>query len=92
MFERASHQNRLIQNEEEPGLHIKIKLSPEMMVGTDFDVFARVKNNMDTPKTCRLMFYAQAVSYNGKLGETCGLTELTEMNLNPTEGNRLYIY
>ncbi|KAI4879151.1 hypothetical protein NFI96_021248, partial [Prochilodus magdalenae] len=88
VFEKANHQNRLIQNEEEPGVHVKIKLTPEMKVGTDFDVYTRVKNNTDTPKNCRLMFYAQAVSYNGKLGETCGLTELTEMNLKPAEGGK----
>ncbi|XP_036447323.1 protein-glutamine gamma-glutamyltransferase 2-like [Colossoma macropomum] len=88
VFEKANHQNRLIQNEEEPGVHVKIKLTPDMMVGTDFDVYARVKNNTDAPKNCRLMFYAQAVSYNGKLGETCGLAELTEMNLKPTEGDK----
>ncbi|XP_072552168.1 protein-glutamine gamma-glutamyltransferase 2-like [Salminus brasiliensis] len=88
VFEKANHQNRLIQNEEEPGVLVKIKLNPKSMVGTDFDVYARVKNNTDTQKNCRLMFYAQAVSYNGKLGETCGLTELAEMNLAPTEGGK----
>ncbi|XP_017578504.2 protein-glutamine gamma-glutamyltransferase 2-like [Pygocentrus nattereri] len=88
VFEKANHQNRLIQNEEDPGVHVKIKLTPDMMVGTDFDVYARVKNNTDAPKNCHLMFYAQAVSYNGKLGETCGLTELTEMNVKPTEGDK----
>lgn len=86
MFEKANHINRLIQNEEEPGLHVKIKLSPDMMVGSDFDVYAQVKNNTDTQKKCRLMFYAQAVSYNGKRGETCGLIELSEINLAPMEG------
>lgn len=90
MFEKANKINRLIQNEEEPGLHVKVKLSPNMMVGSDFDVYAQVKNNTGTPKICRLMFYAQAVSYNGKLGQTCGLTELSEVNLSPMEGkNRL---
>ncbi|XP_066527048.1 protein-glutamine gamma-glutamyltransferase 2a [Hoplias malabaricus] len=88
VFEKANHQNRLIQDEEEPGLQVKIKLTPQMMVGTDFDVFAHVKNNTDTPKKCHLMFYAQVVSYNGKLAKTCGLTELTDMNLGSTEGNK----
>lgn len=86
MFEKANKINRLIQNEEQPGLYVKVKLSPDMMVGSDFDVNAEVKNNTDTPKNCCLMFYAQAVSYNGKLGGTCGLTELSEINLAPTEG------
>ncbi|XP_034167567.2 protein-glutamine gamma-glutamyltransferase 2a isoform X1 [Pangasianodon hypophthalmus] len=88
VFEKANHINRLIQNEEELGLYVKIKLSPDMMVGSDFDVYAQVKNNTDSPKKCRLMFYAQAVSYNGKLGETCGLTELSEINLAPMEGSK----
>ncbi|XP_022524305.2 protein-glutamine gamma-glutamyltransferase 2 [Astyanax mexicanus] len=88
VFEKASHQNRLIQNEEEPGVHVKIKLSSNTMVGSDFEVYAQVKNNTDAKKNCRLMFYAQAVTYNGKLGETCGLTELAEMNLAPTEGGK----
>lgn len=85
MFEKANHMNRLIQNEQVPGLHVKIKLSPDMMVGSDFEVYAQVLNNTDSPKNCRLMFYAQAVSYHGKLGEACGLTELSEINLAPTE-------
>lgn len=91
VFEKANHINRLIQNEEEPGLYAKIKLNPDMMVGSDFDVYAQVKNNTDTVKNCRLMFYAQAVTYNGKLGGTCGLTELSEVNLAPMEGkSRLF--
>uniref|UniRef100_A0A8B9JRD0 Transglutaminase 2, C polypeptide A n=1 Tax=Astyanax mexicanus TaxID=7994 RepID=A0A8B9JRD0_ASTMX len=88
VFEKASHQNRLIQNEEEPGVHVKIKLSSNTMVGSDFEAYAQVKNNTDAKKNCRLMFYAQAVTYNGKLGETCGLTELAEINLAPTEGGK----
>ncbi|TSL61124.1 Protein-glutamine gamma-glutamyltransferase 2 [Bagarius yarrelli] len=88
VFERVNHINRLNQNEEVPGLHVKIKLGPNMMVGSDFDVYAQVKNNTDNQKNCRLMFYAQAVSYNGKLGKTCGLTELSEINLAPTEGSK----
>uniref|UniRef100_A0A4W4FGA1 Protein-glutamine gamma-glutamyltransferase 2 n=1 Tax=Electrophorus electricus TaxID=8005 RepID=A0A4W4FGA1_ELEEL len=76
VFEKANHQNRLIQNEEEPGLKLKIKVNPSMMVGSDFDVYAQVKNNTDSKKSFRLTFYAQAVTYNGKLGETCGLTVL----------------
>lgn len=86
VFEKVNKINRLIQNEEEPGLHVKVKLSPNMIVGSDFEVYAQVKNNTGTPKICRLMFYAQVVSYNGKLRETCGLTELSEVNLATMEG------
>ncbi|XP_076840804.1 protein-glutamine gamma-glutamyltransferase 2a isoform X2 [Brachyhypopomus gauderio] len=86
VYEKANHQNRLIQNEEEPGLLLKIKVTPSMEVGSDFDVYAQVKNNTDAKKTFRLTFYAQAVTYSGKLGESCGLMELTGANLAPTEG------
>lgn len=88
MFEKANHINRLIQNEEEPGLYVKIKLNPDMMLGSDFDVYAQVTNNTDTQKNCRLTFYAQAVSYNGRRGETCGWAELSEINLAPMKGKR----
>lgn len=57
-----------------------------MQIGSDFDVYAELKNNTMVTKACRVMFYAQAVTYNGKLGETCGLGEFTEMNLASTEG------
>lgn len=86
VFEKANHHNRLAQAGEEPGLHIKIRVTPDMQIGSDFDVYAELKNNTMVTKCCRVMFYAQAVSYNGKLGETCGLGEFTEMNLASTEG------
>lgn len=63
-----------------------------MQIGSDFDVYAELKNNTMVAKTCRVMFYAQAVSYNGKLGETCGLGEFTEMNLASTEGKIKCVY
>lgn len=86
VFEKANHHNRLAQTGEEPGLHIKIRVTPEMQIGSDFDVYAELKNNTMVTKACRVMFYAQAVTYNGKLGETCGLGEFTEMTLASTEG------
>ncbi|KAI7794545.1 protein-glutamine gamma-glutamyltransferase 2a [Triplophysa rosa] len=89
VFEKANHHNRLAQTGEEPGLHIKIRVTPEMQIGSDFDVYAELKNNTMVTKACRVMFYAQAVTYNGKLGETCGLGEFTEMNLASTEGGKV---
>nr|XP_055044626.1 protein-glutamine gamma-glutamyltransferase 2a [Misgurnus anguillicaudatus] len=89
VYEKANHHNRLSQTGEEPGLHIKIKVIPDMQIGSDFDVYAELKNNTMVTKTCRVMFYAQAVTYNGKLGETCGLGEFTEMNLASTEGGKV---
>ncbi|XP_051946946.1 protein-glutamine gamma-glutamyltransferase 2-like [Xyrauchen texanus] len=87
--EKANHHNRLVQTGEEPGLQIKIRVTPDMQIGSDFDVYAQLKNNTMVTKTCRVMFYAQAVSYNGKLGETCGLSEFTEINLGSTEGGKV---
>ncbi|KAF4096311.1 protein-glutamine gamma-glutamyltransferase 2a [Onychostoma macrolepis] len=89
VYEKANHHNKLAQAGEEPGLHIKIKVTPDMQIGSDFDVYAELKNNTMVTKSCRVMFYAQAVSYNGKLGETCGLGEFTEMNLASTEGGKV---
>ncbi|KAK7129384.1 hypothetical protein R3I94_017557 [Phoxinus phoxinus] len=89
VFEKANHHNRLAQAGEEPGLHIKIRVTPDMQMGSDFDVYAEFKNNTMVTKCCRVMFYAQAVTYNGKLGETCGLGEFTEMNLASTEGGKV---
>ncbi len=86
VYVKANHHNKLAQAGEEPGLHIKIKVTPDMHIGSDFDVYAELKNNTMVTKSCRVMFYAQAVFYNGKLGETCGLGEFTEMNLASTEG------
>uniref|UniRef100_A0A672P0X9 Protein-glutamine gamma-glutamyltransferase 2-like n=1 Tax=Sinocyclocheilus grahami TaxID=75366 RepID=A0A672P0X9_SINGR len=67
-------------------LHIKVRVTPDMQIGSDFDVYAELKNNTMVTKSWRVMFYAQAVSYNGTLGETCGLGEFTEMNLASSEG------
>ncbi|XP_051517144.1 protein-glutamine gamma-glutamyltransferase 2a [Myxocyprinus asiaticus] len=89
VHEKAKHHNRLVQTGEEPGLQIKIRVTPDMQIGSDFDVYAQLKNNTMVTKTCRVMFYAQAVSYNGKLGETCGLGEFTEINLGSTEGGKV---
>ncbi|XP_051955704.1 protein-glutamine gamma-glutamyltransferase 2-like [Xyrauchen texanus] len=89
VYEKANHHSRLTQTGEEPGLHIKIRVTPDMQIGSDFDAYTEFKNNTIVTKTCRVMFYAQAVSYNGKLGETCGLGEFTEMNLGSTEGGKV---
>uniref|UniRef100_A0A3B4YSB6 Protein-glutamine gamma-glutamyltransferase 2 n=1 Tax=Seriola lalandi dorsalis TaxID=1841481 RepID=A0A3B4YSB6_SERLL len=74
VYERAKHNNKLQQQGEVPGLHLKIKLSDNMMVGSDFEVYAVLTNNLMEARTCNLMFFAKAVSYNGRLGESCGFT------------------
>ncbi|XP_067095240.1 protein-glutamine gamma-glutamyltransferase 2a isoform X1 [Osmerus mordax] len=72
VFQKAKHHNKLLQKGEEPGLHVKIKLPPNMLVGGDYDVSARVVNNQMEDKTCRFLFTARTVSYDGKLGAICG--------------------
>ncbi|KPP70871.1 hypothetical protein Z043_110259 [Scleropages formosus] len=84
-FERAGHQNKLLQQQLQPGLHIKIKVSPEMKKGCDFDVFAYVTNNTNAAKMCRLMFCSRATSYDGILGDDCGFKDLLNLKLAPGE-------
>lgn len=43
-----------------------------MIVGSDFEVFAVLTNNCMEAKTCTFLFFARAVGYNGKQGESCG--------------------
>ncbi|XP_043987829.1 protein-glutamine gamma-glutamyltransferase 2-like isoform X2 [Gambusia affinis] len=74
VYERAHHRNVLLQRGEKLGLHLKIKLAENMIVGSSFEVYARLTNNCMDTKTCKLIFYARAVSYNGKLGELCGFS------------------
>ncbi|XP_056155329.1 protein-glutamine gamma-glutamyltransferase 2a, partial [Lampris incognitus] len=72
VYEKAQHHNKLQQQGEEPGLRIKVKLASNMTVGSDFDVHAVLTNNCMVAKTCSLMFFARAISYDGKRGESCG--------------------
>lgn len=50
----------------------KIKLADDMVVGSDFEVYAVLKNNNAEERTCTFMFSADAISYSGKPGENCG--------------------
>lgn len=50
----------------------KIKLADNMIVGSDFEVFTVLTNNCMEAKTCTFLFFARAVGYNGKQGESCG--------------------
>ncbi|KAK2851193.1 hypothetical protein Q5P01_007469 [Channa striata] len=72
VYEKAQHHNKLQQRGEEPGLHLKIKLAENMIVGSDFEVYAILTNNCMETKTCNFLFFASAVSYSGKQGEGCG--------------------
>ncbi|XP_040910726.1 protein-glutamine gamma-glutamyltransferase 2-like isoform X2 [Toxotes jaculatrix] len=72
VYEKAQHHNKLQQRGEEPGLRLKIKLSDNMIVGSDFEVYAVLTNNHMEARTCTFLFFAKAVGYNGKLGDSCG--------------------
>lgn len=74
VYEKAKHHNKLQQRGEEPGLHIKIKLADNMIVGADFEVHAILTNNCFDTRTCTFLFLAKAVTYNGKEGDCCGIT------------------
>uniref|UniRef100_A0A8C4GNF3 Protein-glutamine gamma-glutamyltransferase 2 n=1 Tax=Dicentrarchus labrax TaxID=13489 RepID=A0A8C4GNF3_DICLA len=49
-----------------------IKLAENMIVGSDFEVYAVLTNNYIEAKTCTFLFFAKAVGYNGKQGDSCG--------------------
>uniref|UniRef100_A0A3B3XB94 Protein-glutamine gamma-glutamyltransferase 2 n=1 Tax=Poecilia mexicana TaxID=48701 RepID=A0A3B3XB94_9TELE len=74
VYERAQHRNMLLQRGEKPGLHLKIKLAENMIVGSSFEVYALLTNNCMDTRNCKLIFYARAVSYNGKIGDLCGFS------------------
>lgn len=85
-FKKANHQNKLLHQQENEGLHLTIKVTPDMRKGCDFDVFAVVTNNTQSNKKCRLVFGSCAVSYNGILGENCGFKDLLNVELSPGAG------
>ncbi|XP_029995453.1 protein-glutamine gamma-glutamyltransferase 2-like [Sphaeramia orbicularis] len=74
VYEKAQHHNKLQKRGEEPGLYLKIKLADSMIVGSDFVVNAILKNNCMDTRTCSFLFFARAVGYNGRKGESCGFT------------------
>ncbi|CAG6021231.1 unnamed protein product [Menidia menidia] len=82
VYEKAQHHNKLQKKGEEPGIHLKvfIKLADNMIVGSDFEVYAIIKNNYMKARTCTFLFFARAMGYNGKLGDNCGfLSEKVEV-------------
>ncbi|KAL2086164.1 hypothetical protein ACEWY4_017223 [Coilia grayii] len=81
-FKRAEHLNKLEQHKD-VGLDVKIKVSPSMRKGCDFDVFAVAKNNTSSDKKCRLIFASRAASYSGILGKDCGFKDLLNVELPP---------
>ncbi|KAG7493875.1 protein-glutamine gamma-glutamyltransferase 2-like [Solea senegalensis] len=82
-FKKANHQNKLLHQQQNEGLHLTIKVTADMRKGCDFDVFAVVTNNTQSAKKCRLVFGSCAVSYNGFLGQNCGFKDLLNVELSP---------
>ncbi|KAK7877870.1 hypothetical protein WMY93_031476 [Mugilogobius chulae] len=74
VFEKAQHHNKLQKKGLEPGLQLKIKLVEDMVVGSDFEIFALLTNNCMDSRSCSLMLFAQSVAYNGKPGDSCGFS------------------
>uniref|UniRef100_A0A3Q3IJQ2 protein-glutamine gamma-glutamyltransferase n=1 Tax=Monopterus albus TaxID=43700 RepID=A0A3Q3IJQ2_MONAL len=76
VYEKAQHHNKLQQQGEEPGFHLKvlfiIKLADNMIMGSDFEVCAVLTNNSTETRTCTFLFNTRAVSYNGSQGQSCG--------------------
>lgn len=87
-FRKANHQNKRLQQQENEGLHLSIKVSTEMRKGCDFDVFALVTNNTQSEKKCRLRFGSCVVTYNGHLGGNCGFKDLLNVELAPGAGEQ----
>uniref|UniRef100_A0A8C4GJ89 Protein-glutamine gamma-glutamyltransferase 2 n=1 Tax=Dicentrarchus labrax TaxID=13489 RepID=A0A8C4GJ89_DICLA len=85
-FKKADHQNKLLHQEQNQGLHLTIKVTSDMRKGCDFDVFALVTNNTQSTKKCRLVFGSSAVSYNGFLKGNCGFKDLLNVELSPGAG------
>ncbi|TNN27452.1 Protein-glutamine gamma-glutamyltransferase 2 [Liparis tanakae] len=82
-FQKADHQNKLLQQQQSGGLQLAIKVTADMKKGCDFDVFAVVTNNTSGDKKCRLVFGSCSVSYTGRLGDNCGFKDLLNVELPP---------
>ncbi|XP_078110757.1 protein-glutamine gamma-glutamyltransferase 2-like [Sander vitreus] len=90
VYEKAQHHNKLQQLGEEPGLALKIKLAKNMSVGSDFEVYTILTNNCLEARTCTFLFFAEAVSYNGKLVNSCGLVS-DKVEVPSGEERRLFL-
>ncbi|XP_068997710.1 protein-glutamine gamma-glutamyltransferase 2-like [Embiotoca jacksoni] len=88
VYEKAQHHNKLQKRGKEPGLHLKIKLSDNMIVGSNFEVFAILTNNCMDARDCNFLFLATAVGYNGKRGDSCGFAS-DKVEVLPGEERRL---
>ncbi|XP_069549902.1 protein-glutamine gamma-glutamyltransferase 2-like [Brachyistius frenatus] len=88
VYEKAQHHSKLEKRGKEPGLRLKIKLSDNMIVGSNFEVFAILTNDGMDVKDCKFIFTATAVGYNGTQGDNCGRASI-EVEVPPGEERRL---
>ncbi|XP_020846412.1 protein-glutamine gamma-glutamyltransferase 2 [Phascolarctos cinereus] len=90
-YERANHLNKLSFNDEpvDDCLKIKIKASPDMNKGSDFNVFGVINNISSEERTCRLLMAARIVNYNGRLGPECCRKELLSVTVAPLSEKKI---
>ncbi|KAM9063481.1 protein-glutamine gamma-glutamyltransferase 2 [Sarcophilus harrisii] len=85
-YKRANHLNKLSLTNEHSlveDVKIKIKVSPNMSKGNDFDVFGVINNNSSEEQSCHLLMAARTVTYNGRLGPECAKTEQLSLAVEP---------
>lgn len=80
VFEKADLQTKLTQKPE-TDLELKIKVVEAMNYGCDFNVAALIANKTSTNRVCRLMFCARTISYNGEVGNECGMKDLLNLEI-----------
>ncbi|NWX92806.1 TGM2 glutamyltransferase, partial [Nothoprocta pentlandii] len=88
VFAKAELEKSSVQEEDE-GLHLRIKLTEGANNGCDFDVLAVIHNNTDAERVCRLMICARTASYNGTAGPQCGMKDLLNVALEPRAEKRV---
>lgn len=90
-FKRANHQNKLLQQQQNHGLRVSIKVGADLKKGCDFDVYAVVSNHTQSEKKCRLLFSSCAIAYSGSMGENCGFKDLLNVELAPGAGKQVIL-
>ena len=66
-------------------IDLQIKLAKNMVVGSDFEVYAVLSNNSMVAKSCSFMLFARAVLYNSTRGQSCGFIS-DPVTVEPGEG------
>uniref|UniRef100_UPI00398E74B3 protein-glutamine gamma-glutamyltransferase 2-like n=1 Tax=Pristiophorus japonicus TaxID=55135 RepID=UPI00398E74B3 len=84
VFSKADMKNKLLK-ESEKTFSIKVKTDKLNMNGTDFKVSAILSNQSSVAKSCRLIFCAQTIQYNGKPIKDCAWKDLDNVTVGPQE-------